>query len=76
MAEPYAVLYPRSSFIRRIALYFGTDELFIHVTVEKRRTYVYRVLDSTVWNLFVLAPSKGRYFNKVIKKKHRMIRRY
>jgi hypothetical protein len=41
-----------------------------------RRTYVYPVPDTAYWNNFKSAASKGKYYNKVIKRRFDYAKKY
>lgn len=66
----------RSSFIRKIALKHRDDFGEVHVTMEPRVTYVYAVYEASCWYNFKAAPSKGRYYNAVIKRRLDYVRKY
>ncbi|MCY3019367.1 MAG: KTSC domain-containing protein [Planctomycetota bacterium] len=66
----------RSAFIRKLALRQADDYGEIHVTMERRITYVYEVPEPSYWYNFKAAPSKGRYYNAVIKRRFDYVRKY
>jgi hypothetical protein len=64
--EEYPV---RSAFIRKIGIIYADTYGEIHVTMARRVTYVYIVPQPSYWDNFKRAASKGRYYNRVIKRR-------
>jgi hypothetical protein len=72
-AEEIAV---RSSFIRAIALGAADSYGEIYVRMARGATYVYRVAAPATWENFKNALSKGKFYNRVIKRRYDYVRKY
>ena len=74
-----------SSAIRRLRMDTGTSGPppnpvgiggDLHVSMKHGRTYVYALTSATYWTNFKNAPSKGKYYVRVIKARFDYYRKY
>lgn len=54
---------------------WGTGCVYVHITMMRRVTYVYRITYMEFYE-FYYAPSRGRYYNRIIKRKYDYLRKY
>lgn len=67
LGQPLETIYPQSTAIYRASYHKGDQVLLLFFKSNPGKGYIYGGVPSSVWQGLKQAPSKGRYYNAVIR---------